>query len=157
MRSYPGKSSCPDSESFREESSNGPERGETLIGEGTEDGRSAYSTEDSGPEKPGNRVEEKTLTTPTEGGGNPETSLGCGKTQTRGRGDNQGESRQRGRGKGQQTKRGARGELWTPKGSPGGHERSGPSQGASLHPAIFLGRQSRSRGSEDREGVGTGL
>jgi hypothetical protein len=63
MRSYPGKSSCPDSESFREESSNGPERGETLIGEGTEDGRSAYSTEDSGPKKPGNRGEEKTLTT----------------------------------------------------------------------------------------------
>ena len=68
MRSYPGKSSCPDSESFREESSNGPERGETLIGEGTEDGRSACSTKDSGPGKPGNRVEEKTLTTLHLGG-----------------------------------------------------------------------------------------
>ena len=33
---------------------------ETLIGKGTEEGRSACSTEDSGPEKPGNRVEEKT-------------------------------------------------------------------------------------------------
>lgn len=29
---------------------------------GTEGGRSAWSTDDSGPEKPGNRVEEKTLT-----------------------------------------------------------------------------------------------
>ena len=42
--------------------------GETLIGEGTEDGRSACSTEDSGPEKPGNSVEEKTLTTRHIGG-----------------------------------------------------------------------------------------
>lgn len=100
MRSYPGKSSCSGSKSFREESSNGPERGETLIGEGTEDGRSACSTEDSGPEKPGNRVEEKTLTT-SHLEGNPEASLGCGKTQTRGRGDDQGESRQSGRGRGQ--------------------------------------------------------
>ena len=70
MGSYPGKSSCSGSGSFREESSNGPERGETLIGEGTEDGRSACSTEDSGPEKPGNSAEEKTLTTPSLGGGN---------------------------------------------------------------------------------------
>jgi hypothetical protein len=101
VRSYPGKSSCPDSESFREESSNGPERGETLIGEGTEDGRSACSTKDSGPGKPGNRVEEKTLTTLHLGGGNPETSLDCGKTQTRGRGDDHGETRQSGRGRGQ--------------------------------------------------------
>lgn len=30
---------------------------------GTEGGRSAWSTDDSGPEKPGNRVEDKTLTT----------------------------------------------------------------------------------------------
>jgi len=47
---------------------NGPERGETLIGKGTEGGRSACSTEDSGPEKPGNRAEEKTLTTLPVGG-----------------------------------------------------------------------------------------
>jgi len=101
VRSYPGKSSCPGPEGFRKGPENGPERGEPLIGEGTEDGRSAYSTEDSGPEKPGNSVEEKTLTTRTEGGGNPGASLGCGKTQTRSRGDDQGESRQRGRGTGQ--------------------------------------------------------
>ena len=74
---------------------------EVMTGKGTEDGRSACSTEDSGPEKPGNRVEEKTLTTLQVGGGKPESSLGCGKTQTRGRDDDQGESRQSGRGKGQ--------------------------------------------------------
>jgi hypothetical protein len=101
MRSYPGKSSCPGSKGFREESTNGPVEGETLSGKGTEDSRSACSTEDSGPEKPGNRVEEKTLTTPTKEGGNPEASLDCGKTQTRGRRDDQGESRQSGRGKDQ--------------------------------------------------------
>jgi len=33
------------------------------MGKGAEDGRSVCSTEDSGPEKPGNRVEEKTLKT----------------------------------------------------------------------------------------------
>ena len=76
MRSYPGKSCCSGSESFREESSNGPEKGETLIGEGTEDGRSACSTEDSGPEKPGNSVEEKTLTTQTERKGQPRSVTG---------------------------------------------------------------------------------
>ena len=68
MRSYPGKSSCPDSDRFREESSNGPAEGETLSGKGAEDDRSAYSTEDSGPTKPGNSVEEKTLTTLQLGG-----------------------------------------------------------------------------------------
>ena len=75
---------------------------ETLIGKGTEEGRSACSTEDSGPEKPGNRVEEKTLKTLARTGrDSPVASRGCGKTQTRGRSDVQGESRQSGRGKGQ--------------------------------------------------------
>ena len=63
MRSYPGKSSCSGFDRFQKGPSNGPERGETPIGKGTEGGRSACSTEDSGPEKPGNRAEEKTLKT----------------------------------------------------------------------------------------------
>jgi hypothetical protein len=46
----------------------GPRGEETLIGKGAEGGRSACSTEDSGPEKPGNRAEEKTLTTWPVGG-----------------------------------------------------------------------------------------
>jgi len=39
-----------------------PTRG-TRSGEGSEGGRSTGSTDDSGPMKPGNTVEEKTLTT----------------------------------------------------------------------------------------------
>jgi hypothetical protein len=37
-----------------------PRREEALIGKKTEDGRSACSTEDSGPETPGDSVEGKT-------------------------------------------------------------------------------------------------
>jgi hypothetical protein len=37
--------------------------GEPEAGQGTEGGRFTDSTEDSGPMKPGNRVEDKTLTT----------------------------------------------------------------------------------------------
>ena len=37
--------------------------GEPEAGQGTEGGRFMDSTEDSGPMKPGNRVEDKTLTT----------------------------------------------------------------------------------------------
>ena len=37
--------------------------GEPEAGPGTEGGRFTGSTEDSGPMKPGNRVEDKTLTT----------------------------------------------------------------------------------------------
>ena len=37
--------------------------GEPEAGQGTEGGRFTDSTEDSGPIKPGNRVEDKTLTT----------------------------------------------------------------------------------------------
>ena len=63
-----------------------PQRGETPIGKGAGGGRSACSTEDSGPEKPGNRAEEKTLMTrPVEGRESSVASLDCGKTQTRGR------------------------------------------------------------------------
>jgi hypothetical protein len=42
-------------------------RGEPEAGQGTEGGRSTGSTDDSGPMKPGNRVEDKTLTTRREG------------------------------------------------------------------------------------------
>ena len=59
--------------------------GETLIGKGAEDDRSACSTEDSGPEKPGNRAEEKTLTIQPRGGDSSVASPDCGKTQTKGR------------------------------------------------------------------------
>ena len=38
-------------------------RGEPEAGQGTKGGRSTGSTEDSGPMKPGNSVEGKTLTT----------------------------------------------------------------------------------------------
>ena len=37
--------------------------GEPEAGQGTEGGRFTGSTDDSGPKKPGNRVEDKTLTT----------------------------------------------------------------------------------------------
>jgi hypothetical protein len=37
--------------------------GEPEAGQGTEGGRFTDSTDDSGPMKPGNRVEDKTLTT----------------------------------------------------------------------------------------------
>ena len=37
--------------------------GEPEAGQGTEGGRFADSTEDSGPKKPGNRAEDKTLKT----------------------------------------------------------------------------------------------
>jgi hypothetical protein len=89
--------------------------------------------------------EEKTLTTPTIGGGNPESSLGSGKTQTKSRGDAQGETKQSGKGEDQETRRGV--------------ARSDPVRAKRrlLHPAITLGRQSRSKGSEDRKSVGTGL
>ena len=42
--------------------------GEPEAGQGTEGGRFTDSTEDSGPMKPGNRVEDKTLTTGKTGG-----------------------------------------------------------------------------------------
>ena len=41
---------------------------EPEAGQGTEGGRFTDSTEDSGPRKPGNRVEDKTLTTGKTGG-----------------------------------------------------------------------------------------
>ena len=37
--------------------------GEPEAGQGTEGGRSVDSTDDSGPKKPGNRAEDKTLKT----------------------------------------------------------------------------------------------
>ena len=42
--------------------------GEPEAGQGTEGGRFTDSTKDSGPRKPGNRVEDKTLTTGKTGG-----------------------------------------------------------------------------------------
>jgi len=42
--------------------------GEPEAGQGTEGGRFTDSTEDSGPMKPGNRVEDKTLTIRKTGG-----------------------------------------------------------------------------------------
>ena len=42
--------------------------GEPEAGQGTEGGRFTDSTDNSGPMKPGNRVEDKTLTTGKAGG-----------------------------------------------------------------------------------------
>jgi len=58
--SYPGKPSCSAAEQGRRKPNC---EGRTPIGEGAEGGRSADSTDDSGPMKPGNRAEDKTLTT----------------------------------------------------------------------------------------------
>jgi hypothetical protein len=61
------------------------------------------------------------------------------------------ESRDRVEGeKGQQTRRGLRGEVRHPKGSPRGQERSGSSQVVPPHPAISMGRQPGSKGMENR-------
>jgi hypothetical protein len=60
--SYPGKPSCADIESCRRYHKTEPIR-RPRSGEGAEGGRSTGSTEDSGPKKPGNRVEEKALKT----------------------------------------------------------------------------------------------
>ena len=65
--SYPGKPSCAGIDVakgiIKPNRIGGPE-----AGQGTEGGRFTDSTEDSGPRKPGNRVEDKTLTTGKTGG-----------------------------------------------------------------------------------------
>ena len=61
-------------------------------GEGVADPR--IVSDDSGPKKPGNRVEDKTLTTETPGGadsGVPTAPLGRGKPWTKGEDDSVGE------------------------------------------------------------------
>jgi hypothetical protein len=63
--SYPGKPSCLWCTKLREAPSNRLGSGAPVTGKGAEGGRSTGSTEDSGPMKPGNSVEEKTLTTGT--------------------------------------------------------------------------------------------
>jgi len=55
--SYPGKPSCTGNKSHKTESC----EGEPGTAEGAEGGRFTGSTYDSGPKKPGNRVEDKTL------------------------------------------------------------------------------------------------
>ncbi len=59
--SYPGKPSCPVVEGCRRRQSAEPRR-RSRGGEVAEGGRSAGSTDDSGPMKPGNSVEGKTPT-----------------------------------------------------------------------------------------------
>ena len=65
---YPGKPSCSDTGGRQRCHKTEPSR-RTRSGKGAEGGRFADSTDDSGPEKPGNRVEGKT---PTTGEGEPE-------------------------------------------------------------------------------------
>ena len=60
--SYPGKPSWLGVESCDQRYKTKPNR-RTRSGEGAEGGRFTGSTYDSGPRKPGNRVEDKTLTT----------------------------------------------------------------------------------------------
>ena len=60
--SYPGKPYWPGVERCERHHKTEPKR-RTRSGEGPEGGRFTGSTEDSGPMKPGNSVEEKTLTT----------------------------------------------------------------------------------------------
>ena len=60
--SYPGKPSCAGIDVAKGIIK--PNRiGEPEAGQGTEGGRFTGSTDNSGPMKPGNRVEDKTLTT----------------------------------------------------------------------------------------------
>jgi len=58
---YPGKPYCTGAEAVISAIKPKPRR-RTRNGEGAEGGRSTGSTCDSGPMKPGNRVEDKTLT-----------------------------------------------------------------------------------------------
>ena len=83
--SYPGKPSWSGVESCERHHKTEPKR-RTRSGEGPEGGRFTGSTEDSGPMKPGNSVEEKTLTIREVLGiyqisslGVPSSSLGHGK------------------------------------------------------------------------------
>jgi hypothetical protein len=64
---YPGKPSCAGTDGCKGIIK--PNRiGEPEAGQGTEGGRFTGSTNDSGPMKPGNRVEDKTLMTGKTGG-----------------------------------------------------------------------------------------
>ncbi len=122
--------------------------GRSPSDKGAEGGRSTDSTEDSGPMKPGNSVEEKTLTTgerrskaASDNRASGVSPTGCGKPWTKG------ESGQRDRVElvdgqgGQKTRRD--GELvLTPKRSTrGGLEPSGPGEGSHLSPAIDSGER----------------
>jgi len=96
--SYPGKPYWPGVERCERRHKTEPKR-RTRSGEGPEGGRFTGSTEDSGPMKPGNSVEEKTLTTREVLGiylvpnlGVPISSLGHGKPWTRGDSDSVRES-----------------------------------------------------------------
>lgn len=60
--SYPGKPSCTGVEGCYDAIKPNRE-GDPEAGQGAKGGRSAESTEDSGPMKPGNSVEDKTLKT----------------------------------------------------------------------------------------------
>jgi len=60
--SYPGKPSCSGADCCRRRYKTEPTR-RTRSGEGAKGGRFTGSTDDSGPMKPGNSGEDKTLTT----------------------------------------------------------------------------------------------
>jgi hypothetical protein len=61
--SYPGKPSCTGAVAAAKGTIKPNRRGDPEAGQGTEGGRFTDSTEDSGPKKPGNRAEDKTLRT----------------------------------------------------------------------------------------------
>jgi len=95
---YPGKPSCSAGWYGRRKPSR---KGRPPRGEGAEGGRSADRTDDSGPVKPGNSVEDKTLTTEKQGSREGaarrpasgktraprSTPSGCGKSRTKGEDD----------------------------------------------------------------------
>ena len=59
--SYPGKPACTGAVAAAKGTIKPNRRGDPEAGQGTEGGRFTDSTDDSGPMKPGNRVEDKTL------------------------------------------------------------------------------------------------
>ncbi len=122
--------------------------GHTPSGKGAEGGRSMDSTEDSGPMKPGNSVEEKTLTTgerrseaASENRASCMSPTGCGKPWTKG------ESGQRDRVElvdgqgGQKTRRDGESVLTPKRPTRGGPKPSGPGAISHLSPAIENGER----------------
>ncbi len=115
---------------------------------GAEGGRSTDSTEDSGPMKPGNSVEEKTLTTgerrseaASESRASGVSPPGCGKPWTKG------ESGQRHRvelvdgQRGQKTRRDGESLLTPKRPTRGGLKPSGPGEVSHLSPTIDNGER----------------
>jgi len=140
VRSYPGKSSCPGSEFRRSHKTD--REGRDPDWERTEDGRSACSTETQGLRS---LVTEwrRNPDDPAIKEGQSRNVTGCGRRRRK-VGMTTRESRDRVEGKGPVNQMGSARELVDTKGKSrrSGAIRSEP--GAILHPAIFLGRQSRS-------------